>query len=201
MDYLKLCTIEYFSKIFLLIILLTGCKSDDNLKNHIANLEELNNQIDSKGWKIIQNTETDYEQYFFSKKQIRDTSYSLGFSYFKNKGNGFYHMGDYVKSYYTDNYYYEMALLNSDTLYLFNYKKNIMINKPGYSLKYKNMNFIMGKYYYMYTHGKLNWGQKEYFENFKDSLIKTTGNDLPELPDFRLQKEDTTMLTKETTLD
>lgn len=186
------CIIEYLSKL-VFILLLTGCSSN-NLKTHLENLQEKNNQIDLEGWEVVQKTETGLDISFFSlKKQIGDTTFSLSFSYLKK--NGRYKLYDFVKSYNSDSSYNEMALINSDTLYFFKYKA--INNKTDNPLHYADMNFIKGKYYYMYRRGELNGGQKEYFENHIDSLTRIKGNNLLELPDLRLEKNDTTSLPEE----
>jgi len=72
------------------------------------------------------------------------------------------------------------------------------LNKtPGIPVEFNNLKFEVGKYYYMYKRGRLNWGQKEYFENNMDSLTRIRGNDLPELPDLRLHKKDSLTLPEE----
>ena len=195
MVYMKRCIIEYLSKL-VFILLLTGCSSNI-LNTHLENLQEKNNQINLEGWEVVQKTETGLDISFFSlKKQIGDTTFSLSFSYLKK--NGCYKLNDFIKSYNTDSSYNEMALSNSDTLYFFKIRAiNDNPDNPFYTKDYKDMIFITGKYYYMYKRGELNWGQNEYFENHMDSLIKIKGNNLHELPDLRLKKNDTISLPEE----
>jgi hypothetical protein len=82
-----------------------------------------------------------------------------------------------------------MALLNNDTLYFYKCNSASLNKAPGNPVEFNNLKFKIGKYYYMYKRGRLNWGQKEYFENNMDSLTRIRGNDLPELPDLRLSKK------------
>lgn len=49
--------------------------------------------------------------------------------------------------------------------------------------------FIVGKYEYLYTSMELNWGQKLYYEKFRDSLKLVRGNDLPLLPELEYKEE------------
>lgn len=196
MVYFKRCIIEYLSKL-VFILLLTGCSSD-NLKTHLGNLQEKNNEIDIEGWEVVQKTETGIDIFFYSlKKQIGDTTYSLSFDYFKQNEDWDYKLGDFIKSFNTDIFYNEMALLNRDTLYYFRYKCKTINNNPKTPLVYRNMDFITGKYYYLYRRGEFNWGQKEYFENHMDSLTKIRGNNLHELHDLRLEKNDTISFPEE----
>ncbi|MFO7790106.1 MAG: hypothetical protein R6V32_06005, partial [Bacteroidales bacterium] len=111
--------------------------------------------------------------------------------------NGFYTVNDLIKSYTTDNMYFEMVLFNEDTLYFYSCNKNILSKDPGTPIDLNNLNFKFGKYYYLYSKGKFNLGQKHYFENNKDSLIKVKGNNIPDLPDLRMPEKDTTPLPKE----
>lgn len=71
---------------------------------------------------------------------------------------------------------------NKDTLYHFTARRDDIPLISGRILKKENMNFIRGKYYYLYKYGRYNWKQRKYFELHQDSLIKVRGNALPELP-------------------
>lgn len=197
MTYIKQCIIESSSKIVLLsIFLLIGCTTN-NLETHLKEIQKENSQIDVKGWDVIKNSTTDIETYYSLQKQIGDTTYSLSFSYFKNGNDNFYKIDDYIKAYSVNDSVYEMALLNSDTLYFFKCSSASLNKAPGIPVEFNNLKFEVGKYYYMYKRGRLNWGQKEYFENNMDSLTRIRGNDLPELPDLRLHKKDTVTLPEE----
>jgi len=192
---MKRCIKESLSEIIIFLLVLSGC-STNILKTHLENLQKENSQINIKGWELIQKTKTEVGHFYSLKKQIGDTTFSLSFDYFKQNEDWDYKLGDFIKSFNTDNFYNEMALLNRDTLYYFRYKC-LTIDNPETPLVYKNMDFITGKYYYMYKRGGFNWEQKEYFENNIDSLFKIKGNNLPELPDFGLQKNDTLILPEE----
>ena len=52
-----------------------------------------------------------------------------------------------------------------------------------------DFDFIVGKYEYMYTSMELNWGQKLYYEKYRDSLKSVRGNDLPPLPELEYKEE------------
>lgn len=197
MTYIKQCIIESSSKIVLLsIFLLIGCATN-NLETHLKEIQKENSQIEVKGWDVNKNSTTDIETYYSLRKQIGDTTYSLSFSYFKNGNDKFYKIDDYIKSYSVNDSVYEMALLNSDTLYFFKCSSASLNKAPGIPVEFNNLKFEVGKYYYMYKRGRLNWGQKEYFENNMDSLTRIRGNDLPELPDLRLHKKDILTLPEE----
>lgn len=197
MTYINQCIIESSSKFILIsLFFLIGC-TPNNLETHLKEIRKENNQIDVKGWDVIKNSTTDIETYYSLRKQIGDTTYSLSFSYFKNGNDKFYKMDDYIKSYCVNDSTYEMALLNSDTLYFFKCNSASLNKAPGIPVEYNNLKFEIGKYYYIYKRGSLNWGQKEHFENNMDSLTRIRGNDLPELPDLRLHKKDTLSLPEE----
>jgi len=197
MAYIKRCIIESLSKIVLLsFLLLNGCATN-NLESYLKEIQKENIQIDIKDWDVVKNSTTDIEIYYSLRKMIGDTTYSLSFSYFKNGSERFYKADDYIKSYTVSDSTYEMALLNNDTLYFFKCNSASLNNAPSSPVEFNNLNFEMGKYYYMYKRGRLNWGQKEYFENNMDSLTRIRGNDLPELPDLRLPKKDTQTLPEE----
>ena len=197
MTYIKRCIIESSSKIVLLsIFLLIGCTTN-NLESHLKEIQKENSQIDVKGWDVIKNSTTDIETYYSLRKQIGDTTYTLSFSYFNNGNKKFYKIDDYIKSYNVNDSTYEMALLDNDTLYFFKCNSSALNKAPGIPVEFNNLKFELGKYYYMYKRGRLNWGQKEYFENNRDSLIRIRGNDLPDIPDLRLPKKDTLILPEE----
>lgn len=197
MTYTKRCTIESLSKIVLLsFLILNGCATS-TLESYLKEIQKGNSQIDIKGWDVVKKSTTDIEIYYSLRKKIGDTTYSLSFSYFENGNERFFTVDDYIKSYTVNDSTYEMALSNNDTLYFFKCNSAFLNNTPGSPVEFNNLNFEIGKYYYMYKRGRLNWGQKEYFENNMDSLKRITGNDLPELPDLRLLKEDTLALPEE----
>ncbi len=197
MDYIKQCIIEFSSKIVLVsILLLIGCTTD-NLELQLIEIQKENNQIELKGWEVIQKFTIDQVTDYSLRKMIRDTTYSLSFSYYRNGNEKFYKVDDYIKSYIVNDSTYEMALFNNDTLYFFKCNSASLNKDHRNPVGFNNLKFEIGKYYYMYKRGRLNWGQKEYFENNLDSLTRIRGNDLPELPDLRLHKKDTLTLPEE----
>lgn len=198
MTYTKRFTIVSLNKIVLLVFLIfNGCTSS-TLESYLKEIQKENSQIDIKGWDVVKKSTTDVEIYYSLQKKIRDTTYSLSFSYFGNGSERFFTVDDYIKSYTVNDSTYEMALSNNDTLYFFKCNSTFLNNAPGIPVEFSNLNFVKGKYYYMYKRGCLNWGQKDFFENNLDSLIRIRGNDLPELPDFQLHKDNSFTIPEET---
>jgi hypothetical protein len=198
MTYLNILKIKSFSKIVLLsIFLLHGCTSI-NLKSHLKELQKENSQINIKNWDVIQNYSNGVETFYNLQKQIVDTTYFFQFSHFKDGNKNSYITDDFVKSYSVNNSYYEMSLLNNDTLYFFKCNSDSLNeNSAGYH-KINNLNFVIGKYYFMYRRFRLNSEQSDYFENNMDSLTKIRGNDLPKLPG--LPSNDTITILEEKTV-
>lgn len=197
MDYIKQCIIEFLSKILLVpVLLLISCNTDD-LELQLLEMQKENNQIELKGWEVKQKFTNAQVTEYSLRKMIGDTTYSFSFSFFKNGNDKLYNIDDYIKSYSVNDSTYEMALLNSDTLYFFKCSSASLNKASGIPIESNNLKFEVGKYYYMYKRGRLNWGQKQYFETNKDSLIRVRGNDLPELPDLRLYSIDTLTLPEE----
>jgi hypothetical protein len=96
MAYIKQCIIEFSNQVVLLsTFLLIGCNTD-NLESYLKEIQKENNQIELKGWDIIKKSTTDIEIYYNLRKQIRDTTYSLSFSYFVNGNEKFYMIDDCI---------------------------------------------------------------------------------------------------------
>lgn len=170
----------FFIKLIIFTLLLTSCKNEQ-LGVHLKHLKEQNKLIEIEGWEVTQQFQECKMESFSLKKEVDDTSFRLNFYCIDNFGDKTYVLGDLIKSYTNDSLYVEMSLLNRDTLYLFTYKKDDIVNEPGHSIQFKNMVFQKGKYYFMYKHGNFTMNQQEFFENNKDSLTKVRGNNLPVL--------------------
>ncbi len=50
--------------------------------------------------------------------------------------------------------------------------------------------FVVGKYEYLYTSMELNWGQRLYYEKYRDSLKLIRGNNLPPLPELEENEDE-----------
>ena len=193
MKYIKRCTNVFLNKIVPFIFILVACSDSNNLKKHLEILTKKNNRIDINEWTIVQKIEIDERLYYSLKKEKGDTTFSLGFTYFETDDS--YYIDDFIKKYYSDSTYIEMALWNNDTLYCFTYDaQRCRMGKP---MLFKKMNFVTGKYYYSYKRGKLSWEQRKYFDANRDSLIFIKGNNLPELPEMKQEENDTIPITFE----
>lgn len=181
MIYTKQYTIGFLSELILITILLGGCNSDC-VEHHLTSIHEINNMIPINGWKTKQKSVIGNEYFFSLEKQVVDTTYYFNFYFLKDENK--YYIDDLKKSFNCDSLYHEMAIDNKDTLYHFVSKRNPDFNIPNDSMVYFDRLFITGKYYYMYKNGKLKWGQKEFFEDNKDSLVKIRGDLLPPLPNL-----------------
>lgn len=164
----------------ILALLLTSCNRDQ-LDGCLMHLHEINKQIGADGWQVAQKFKVDKVTTYSLKKEVADTSYRLSFSIIKEGAIMSYSLGDFIKSYKNDTVYVEMALLNQDTLYLFTRKNTEMAENPSGVIDLSKIEFLLGKYYYLYSHGKLSWNQQMYFEAYRDSLINVRGNRLPVL--------------------
>ncbi len=174
MNYIKLCTIGFF-----LNIVFCGC-TQNKISKHLAKLKEENFQIYLDGWAIDKQISIFEEEYFCLSKMEQDTFFKCVFSYFPivNK----YKVDIFAKSYIENGVYHEMSLQNNDTLYYFTCNKNINALKNGDFVEMKEKDFKLGWYYYLYTHGKFNWKQTQFFEQNMDSLIQLKGSNFPVLP-------------------
>lgn len=164
-----------------IFILFSGC-TERELTTHLIEINKLNYQIQQDDWEVITKTTLDDDTYFYLEKRISDTIYSLAFTYFKAKQK--YIIDGYTKSYKANSIYHEMALLNNDTLYFFTKPTSGDIIDEGKYIHIDSLNFIMGKYYYIYRMGRLNSRQRLYFDMNMDSLIRIRGNNLPRLPEI-----------------
>jgi len=180
-------TIKYFLKLFSFLLLLFilntqfSCKRGDNkLENHLKEIHKLNSNIIEDDWNVEKSYETNIEIFYSLHKKVVDTTYFLSFSLFKknNKQNikEFYYVDLYLKSYCDDSLYYELAQNIKDTLYMF---KHPCIDGR---ICFDSLEFIMGKYYYMFRYNKFSGKQLRYYKLFKDSLNEIRGTDLPDLP-------------------
>lgn len=174
MNYIRLCTIGFF-----LSITFCGCTQNKIFK-HLTKLKEENFQIHLNEWTINKQMLTSEEEYFSLGKIEKDTFFKCVFSYFPMVDK--YNVDVFAKSYVENGVYHEMSLQNNDTLYYFTCNKNINALKDGDFIKMKEKDFELGWYYYLYTHGKFNLKQTEFFEQNRDSLIQLKGSNLPILP-------------------
>ncbi len=196
MNYIKQCAAGYLISLSFIALSYTSCSSS-KINPHLEALKSINSQIDKQNWDVFRVSVSDIETYYILKKRKGDTAISFCFSYFKNGGEGYYKLDDYVKSFSNSGKYYEMALLNSDTVYFFETTKDSTYDEDTRP-NYKNYIFIIGKYYYHYSRGKLRNGQRLYFEKHKDSLLEIRGNDLNELPEIEENYLDTIPFSTET---
>jgi hypothetical protein len=171
--------------IFIVSFLLNNSCSNIILNNYVKEVKKINNRVTLNDWSIYQKyTISDGTSFFYLKKNKNDTIYRLQFSYYKkNKEVNFL---DYYISYCVNDDYYELSLVNDDTLYFYTCKNSDYDEGRGPFRNFDRMNFITGKYYFMCKFGKLYAEQRNYFENHKDSLTKIRGNDLPDLPELKI---------------
>jgi len=179
MTYIKQYTRGFLSKFLLGIISFWGCNSD-SVERHLSYIHNENDMIPLNGWETKQKSIIENEYFFSLEKQDIDTTYYLSFYYLNNKNK--YFIDDLIKSFNSDSLYHEMAIDQKDTLYYFVSKKEPGFNIPNDSMVFASKVFVIGKYYYLYKSGNLNWSQKEYFKDNKDSLMRIRGDLLPPLP-------------------
>ncbi len=106
------------NKLILFIFFLCLYSCSQNIEEHLSVLKEKGYIINEKGWTIVANYSSEIEDYYGLKKNIKDTLIILTFSYFKDSINkGIYYVDNYSKTYFKDNYYYQLSLQKKDTLY------------------------------------------------------------------------------------
>lgn len=187
------CTITNIGiTIFFIVFVCIGCSRysflnincphcDRQLKGHLKKIRKINSNVDLKDWRIRFCYEDSIKSIHYEiVKRVVDTACTFKFVYsphisHNNRNNCKYKLDELRKSYYKDDYYYSMALLNNDTLYYLKQDRSGYIESDSI--------FIMGKYYFLDKTGGLSKKQSEYFRAHKDSLIKVRGNDLPKLPE------------------
>ena len=174
MNYLRVCAIG-----FLISTSFCGCVQDE-ISKHLTKLRKENFRIYLNGWTIKNHVLTPDLEYFSLSKIERDTFYKCVFNHFPKVDK--YKVDLFAMSYVENGVYHEMSLQNNDTLYYFTCNKNINALKDGDFIKMKEKDFELGWYYYLYTHGKFNLKQAEFFEQNRDSLIQLKGSNLPILP-------------------
>lgn len=163
---------KYLSKIIVISFLVVSCNYPTK---HLKKLNEMDKGIEIHGWSVLQVTDFGNETFYSLMKNDEDTVLQLSFSFFSDSLYGVYYVDNFSKIYTENEYFYQIALQDQDTLYAFRTKSNIM-KKPTTLDK---MEFSTGKYFFMYKMGKLNLGQRKFFENNKDSLTQVKGNTLP----------------------
>lgn len=174
-----------FFYLFVLLFFNIGC-SNLALKYHLYNLNKLNPTVKKTNWTISQHYRVSKTTYYCLKKQLKDTSFVLNFSFYKTNFKFNYEVEEFVKRYPENGLFYELSTTDSDTLY--ELYSNIQKNNHYYL---NECSFIQGKYYYMNKYGLLRIGQSIYFDKHRDSLKNIRGNDLPELPELFLPNNDT----------
>ena len=53
--------------------------SDHTIEEHLIQLNKINNQIDTDDWQVTLNAHSETESFFGLRKQVSDTTISLGF--------------------------------------------------------------------------------------------------------------------------
>jgi len=166
-----------------------GC-SESKLKKHLKEIQKQNNKVMLDGWEVVQQYSfTPSDENYVLKQMIGDTTIYFSFSYL-NEGEGKYTINNFEKSYYKNNYYYEIVLQNSDTIYFFKCD-SLLKNKPGfYYCDITKLDFYIGKYYYLFMSNRMKRSEQKYFVKNSDSLIKIKGNNTPELPKINMSDND-----------
>lgn len=157
-----------------------GCSSDERIERHLQTLHEINSNISTGQWKVLDGFVDEQEEHFELEKQRADTdtSYCLSFSYFPLSEK--YVIDGFSQSFKKkDNYYHEMSIHNNDTIYHFFCTEAVSKERM---IPINERHFITGKYYYLYHDGWLSEQQMRYFELHEDSLTKVRGNSIIELP-------------------
>ena len=157
-------------------LLLFACNKSETDK-HLSFLNKKDNSIDVTGWVLIQSFKNHEVIEYNLEKSVKDTLIYLSFIY--NARSGEYYILTNERSFFTKDYYHEFSINSRDTLYHFKCLKSLVKNR--YNIKFKNCEFIVGKYYYMWYREKFNERQRVFFESKFDSLRKIRGNNLPEL--------------------
>lgn len=167
------------------LIVLCSCQSKD-LEKHLVEVNKVNSCIDCKmDWEVVQHYKLNTvhlpysEIYYGLECSQNDTLYMFSFTFFEKENNlGFYHVSDLILSCFLEDEYIEMSILNEDTLYYFTTTDIEAAKDPSRPISLDNMEFVVGKYYYLYDRGFMNAKQREYFENNRDSLVCLRGDNL-----------------------
>lgn len=169
------------SLLVLVLFSVTSCSSW-KLDRHIVALKSLNSQIDGNDWEVLQRYTFDGDTKFTLTKRLADTTHLFSFFHTRVKGEHKYSLVyEYIKSWSDKGFYYQIALLNSDTLYFYKTETHPDFITPS---EEAGKIFISGKYYFKYLHRSLSLPQRAFFEAHRDSLIRIKGNDLEPLPEY-----------------
>ena len=163
------------------------CTSIGKLNSHLIELNKINSHISLSGWSLVQEFKWDFEYHYNLKRQGGNISQWLNFMHVVSPDTNYYHIFRCFEYYTIDDCFYQTSFINCDTLYSFIYKNPPENFCPGGYVHPDSLDYIVGKYYYMYKYGFLSIQQIEYFKENRDSLIRIRGNDLPELPEINLR--------------
>ncbi|AHM62931.1 hypothetical protein D770_23430 [Flammeovirgaceae bacterium 311] len=153
-----------------LVTFLFGCNSKvQGLINRI------NNNVDKDGWKYVgplyKGNEYDYHQLM---KEDGDTIKYLHLYHNPKVDTILYR---YVRT-YTDSTHMYLIGSDNDAFYIY--------REPNEGDR--ELEFITGKYFYLYSTSRLTEGQSCYYKMYADSLKTIKGNDLPPLPEISCRK-------------
>lgn len=182
---------EKYLKIIVLILISISCTTQIKLKNDLKEIEKINTTIKEYQVEILdkclkrdvsmcnESISGNMDQYTVSYLlEKSDTIISIVYSCREYNGKKIYRDCTVAKQYCERGLMHEISLFNKDTLYHFTSKSE---EAARFFVDYK---FKVGKYYYMFmcNNGLLSEGQRIYFLQHIDSLIKVRGDTLPELP-------------------
>ena len=149
------------------LTILSACKKREDVL-----LSRIHSYVEAEGWEELfpmsKIAGGDDELYQFIK-QDGDTSKALQLIYIPKEDRIVFHL---QRTFYDSTHKHHLES-NTDTLF---YYRSPLDNE--YELE-----FITGKYQYLYSRLKLSEGQHCFFEMHKDSLRSIRGNDLPPLPE------------------
>lgn len=169
-----------------LVLLFCGCKIT-KLRRHLEKIHSIDESIDTRGWSIRHYSKFEDAELYNLVKRVDDTTFRFEFWYYDSNSTWYsrtrqhYQIDEYYITYLKNQLYNETLLLKGDTMYSYS------CDTSDYKLVYddiSNLDFEVGKYYFLSKFCHISYGQREYFNQHMDSLVRIRGNNLPELPEL-----------------
>ena len=138
------------------------------------NLESLYYPIDSSGWEVVVNSESEKDVYFSLRKMDGDTSKFL--SFFSDKSQTLQKIDTYVKEFYSEDVKHHVCM-HEDTFYYYTEGND------------GSKQFLKGEYNYRFENVLLSPKEMGYYLLYRDSLGEVKGSGLPNLPSLTPEEE------------
>lgn len=156
------------------VLFFSGCNYQSKVHNYLIYLEKDIPGISKHKWKFHAKVISSMYSYYELKAYEDDTTYFLSIDFPLSDSLRIPWIEKYTKSYLINNDKFVVRYTSKgDTLYV--------IKQLNSSMDIDSIIFLKGKYSYYYTRGLLNLKQMNYYNNNKDSIIKTQTNDIPNL--------------------